>query len=107
MTRAWPIVALIRRKTRITQNQAIASRRIFCSVVSFSSGLAGFVFLVFMRHRDRSVGLHGSGVFRAGIFEQLAVGPAFANFELHKVGGINTRVTRRAEGAFGVSDRLF
>src|SRR5229473_4743672 len=43
MTRAWPIAPLMRRKTRPTQNQAMISRRIFCSVVSFSCGFFGVV----------------------------------------------------------------
>src|SRR5260221_9738967 len=38
MTRAWPMAPLMRRKTRPTQNHAMISRRIFCSVVSFSCG---------------------------------------------------------------------
>src|SRR5215467_98382 len=38
MTRAWPMAPLISRKTRPTQNHAMISRRIFCSVVSFGCG---------------------------------------------------------------------
>src|SRR5689334_18880006 len=38
MTRACPTAPLMRRKTRPTQNHAMISRRIFCSVVSFCSG---------------------------------------------------------------------
>ena len=38
ITRAWPIAPLISRKTSPTQNQAIISRRTFCSTVRFSLG---------------------------------------------------------------------
>src|SRR5215467_10253219 len=111
MTRAWPTVALIRRKTRITQNQASASRRIFCSVVRFSSDWADFPFfdlagLTFMGHRDWAVGLDWRRVLNAGIFQQLPVCAAFANFQLHEVGWINARITRRTKIAFGVVHRL-
>src|SRR6267142_2289372 len=106
MTRAWPTVPFTRRKTRATQNQAMASRRIFCCVVSFSSTFAGCARLVFMRHRDRAIGLNGCSVFQAGILKELAIRTAFANFELHEVGRINARITRRTEVALGVTDGL-
>src|SRR5215475_12153322 len=109
ITRAWPTVPLTRSRIRMTQNHAIASRRTFCCVVRFSSGLAGFVCLAglaFMRHRDRAIGLDGRGVFHAGILEQLAVGTALANFQLHEVGGINARITRRTKCPLGITDGL-
>ena len=37
MTRAWPIVPLISRKTRPTQNQAMTSRCSFCASEAFGS----------------------------------------------------------------------
>src|SRR5579859_1610033 len=107
MTRAWPIEALISKKMRMTQNHARASRRTFCSVVRWSSGFTGLEFLVFMRHRDRAVGLDGRGILHAGIFQKLAIRTALANFELHEVGEINTRITRRTKVTFGVADGLF
>src|ERR1700751_1887572 len=100
MTRAWPTVPFTRRRMRITQNQAIASRRTFCSVVRFSSGLAGLVFLAFLRHRDWAIGLYWCGIFHARFLEQLAVRAAFANFKLHEVGGIVARRTRRTKLSF-------
>src|SRR5260221_13542374 len=97
MTRAWPTVALMRRKIRMTQVHAMTSGRTFCCGVRFSSGLDFFVGLAFMRHRDWAVGLNGRGDLHTGIFEELAVCAAFANLELYAVGGINARITRPAE----------
>src|SRR5262249_49059698 len=110
MTRAWPTVPLTSTKMRMTQNHAIASRVTFCCVLRFSSDffcLSGLAGLVFMRHRDWAVGLHGSGIFHARLFQKLAVRAALANFELHKVGRINACITRRTKSALGIADGLF
>src|SRR5215813_5080462 len=110
ITRAWPTVPLTSTKMRMTQNQAMASRVTFCWVVRFSSDffcLSGLAGLVFMRHRDWAVGLYGSGTFHAGLFQKLPVRAALANFELHEVGRINARITRRTKRALGIADGLF
>ena len=60
MTRAWPIVPLISRKTRPTQNQARISLRNFVANDDLDSGDL-FFWLVFTCHR------HGYGILAHGL----------------------------------------
>src|SRR5580700_1567008 len=114
ITRAWPIVPLIRRKARPTQNQARASRctRLpmgslgssafldgFLTVSSPASLPLGFSFAsAFTFHRHW---LFDRCVFRgAAIFRFRSVSVALADFQLHEVGRIDAGITRRTELAF-------
>jgi hypothetical protein len=47
---------------------------------------------------------HRYGLFRESFSDGVPV--ALAYFELHEIGGIDARITRRAEVAFGVVDGL-
>src|SRR5579863_681029 len=105
MTRAWPIVPLISRNASATQNHAMISfwMRLFMGGLAASSFCFPLLFLsAFMFHRHRPfcldrivcVALHCAAV--------LGAAASFAHLELHQVGRIDARVTRRAEPALGV-----
>src|SRR6266436_5611064 len=120
MTRAWPIVPLIRRKASPTQNQAITSRFTRWAMGSLGSAMAllaaltvslpatlpislslGFsVASAFTFHRHRS--FEKCVVRRVSVLGIWSGSVAFANFELYEIRGIDARVTRRTELAFGV-----
>src|SRR5271167_543669 len=112
MTRAWPMVPLIRRKASPTQNQARASRCTRLPMGSFGSSVAFTVSLpaslpvrfcivsafTFHRHRlfDRYV------VRRVAVLCLRGVPVVLADFELHEVRRIDAGITRRTKLAFGV-----
>src|SRR5437762_2838012 len=103
MTRAWPIVPLMSRKTRPTQNQAIISRWIFVFTGKFASSCF-FFFSAFTFHHQRPLCGRGFNAVAWGMFAGLAVGSAFAHLQLHQIRGINARITRRTEPASGITD---
>src|SRR5208282_3658919 len=116
MTRACPMVPLIKRNTSPTQNQARASRRtrvpigslgssaFLAGVLAFSSPTSlplGFCFTsAFTFHRHRL--FHRSVVRRVAVLCVWGVAVALADFELHEIRGIDAGITRRTELAFGV-----
>src|SRR5580704_1002651 len=105
ITRAWPMVPLIRRKARPTQNQAMISRWIFVFTGRFSSSCV-FFFSAFTFHRHWALGGRGFTAVTLDSFAGLAVGSAFAHFQLHEIGRIVPRITRRTKLAFGIAEGL-
>src|SRR5580704_247069 len=111
MTRAWPMVPLIRRKASPTQNQARTSRWTRWPIGSLGSSAAllatlptslpvslaiGFsVTSAFTFHRHRSLDMRVVRYVAILLFRSAAA--ALANFELHEIGRIDARVTRRTE----------
>src|SRR5580698_4202317 len=102
ITRAWPMVPLIRRNARPTQNHARASR---CarlpkgslgSSAPFPASLPislplGFCFVsAFTFHRHRL--FHRCVVGRVAVLCLVGVAVALADFELHEVGGIDAGI---------------
>src|SRR5437763_1125072 len=109
MTRAWPMAPLISKKTRPTQNQAMTSRWIFVFTGTFASvffAFSVFSFSVFTMHHHRPFSGRGFPYHCNRSFRRFTGRIGHANFQLHKIGRINTRITRRAEPAFGISDGL-
>src|SRR5258708_13701792 len=104
MTRAWPIVPLMRRNTRPTQNHAITSRWILVFTGKLASACLVF-FSAFTFHHHRPLCGRGFVSISMGSFAGFAVGSAFAHLELHQIRGINTRITRRTKLSGGVRDR--
>src|SRR5438105_14985865 len=115
MTRAWPMAPLMSRNTRPTQNHAIISRWIFvptgtCASVFFSlSALAisALAMSSFTMHHHRPFCGRGFTVYCNRRRTRFSVGSRFADLQLHKICRVNTRITRRTEPAFGISDSLF
>src|SRR5215472_3245507 len=110
MTRAWPIAPLISRKTSPTQNQAMISRWTFVFTGRLASAFSAFfVFSLsaFTMHHHRPFSGRGFAFHCNRSFRRFAfrIGPA--HFQLHKIGRVNSRITRRTEPAFGISDGLF
>src|SRR5215470_767548 len=116
MTRAWPMVPLISRKARPTQNQAMISRRILVPTGTLASDfffLSDFSFFsAFTMHHHRPQCGHGlifycsRGFHCNRRFGRLSVGGRLAHFQLHEIGRIDARITRRTETPFGISDGL-
>src|SRR5277367_1089129 len=121
MTRAWPMVPLMSRKTRATQNQAMTSRCTrwpmgslgssgFAGALTASFALAGSVPIgfsvvsAFTFHRYRPFERTFVGSVAVLLFSEDAVG--LADFELDEIRWIDACVTRRTELAFGVVDGL-
>src|SRR5690348_8767730 len=118
MTRAWPMVPLMSKKARPTQNHARASRCVrlasgslgSAAALDFAADFADF----FSAASAAGFSLRSAFTFhRNGSFERSEVGGAAvggvrnvavaaANFQLHKISRIYARVTRRTEAAFGV-----
>src|SRR5271168_4050031 len=112
MTRAWPMVPLIRRKASPTQNQASASR---CTRLPTGSFGSSAVFAV-APPTSLPVGFcivsaftfHRHWLFKSYVVRRVAVlcvrrvSVALADFELHEIGRIDSGITRRAELAFSV-----
>src|SRR4029077_19286382 len=99
------MVPLMSRKARPTQNHAMISRWIFVFTGTFTSSCV-FFFSAFTFHRHWALG--GRGVTAVGL-DNLA-GPsalgAFAHFQLHKIGRVVPRITRRTKLAFGIAKGL-
>src|SRR5690242_15078787 len=112
MTRAWPMAPLISKKTSPTQNQAMTSRWIFVFTGTFASAFFDFsVFSVFSTsaftmHHHRPFSGRGFPFHCNRSFRGFAVGIGPANLQLHKIGRVNPRITRRTEPVFGISDGL-
>src|SRR5690242_13047984 len=110
MTRAWPMAPLISKKTSPTQNQAMTSRWIFVFTGTFASVFFAFSvssFSAFTMHHHRPFSGRGFTFHCNRSFRRFALRIGPANFQLHKIGRVNPRVTRRTEPAFGISDSLF
>src|SRR5579859_1682869 len=104
ITRAWPIVPLISKKTSATQNQAMISCCTFwptgtlrgcSSLLRFGSDF------MFHRHGMFHRALLGSAVGRA-----LRLSRAIADFQLHQVRRIDAGVAGRAVVALRIVYRL-
>src|SRR4029077_11473413 len=105
ITRAWPMVPLISRNTRATQNQAMISRGARAPTGTWGGASLLGLGAAFMFHRHgmfdwpfTSVAVHRVTCFAHN---------AFAHFQLHQVRRINARVAGRAIVALRVADRLF
>src|SRR5690349_14384091 len=109
MTRAWPMAPLISKKTSPTQNQAMTSRWIFVFTGRLASAFFVFSFSlsVFTMHHHRPFCGRGFSFYCNRRRARFSVGSRFAYFQLHKIGRVNARITRRAEPAFGIGDGLF
>src|SRR5215469_4326712 len=112
MTRAWPMAPLINRKTRPTQNQAMISRWIFVFTGRLASAFSFFVFSVFSlsgftMHHHRPFFGSSFILYCNRRYAQFSVRSGSANFQLHKIGRVNARITRRTETVFGISDGFF
>src|SRR6266849_4928325 len=103
MTRAWPIVPLISKKARPTQNHAMISRCILVFTGTLASSCF-FFFSAFTFHHHRPLSGRGFAAVAMSRFAGLAVGSAFAHLELHQIRRIDTCITRRAELAFGITE---
>src|SRR5260370_36098744 len=103
MTRAWPIVPLMSRKARPTQNQAMISRWILVFTGTFASSCLVF-FSVFTFHHHRPVCGRGFTFVERVSFDGFAVGGAFPYLKLDQVRRIDARITRGTELAFGIAD---
>src|ERR1700674_2378506 len=104
MTRACPIVPLIRRNASPTQNHAMTSRLILVFTGRFASSCVFFL-SAFTFHHHRPLcgpGLTAVALRRLGGF---AIQRAFAHLKLHQIRRVNSRIARRAKLAFGVADR--
>src|SRR5689334_14051319 len=112
MTRAWPMAPLISKKTSPTQNQAMTSRWIFVFTGTFASAFFDFsVFSLFSlsaftMHHHRPFSGPGFTFYCNRSFRRFADRIGAANFQLHKIGRVNARITRRTEPAFGIGDGL-
>src|SRR6266849_288811 len=104
MTRACPIVPLISRKARPTQNHAMISRWILVFTGKFACSCLVF-FSVFTFHHHRPLCGRGFTAVSMSSFAGFAVGSAFAHLELHQIRRIDARITRRTELAFSITDR--
>src|SRR5260370_10974073 len=104
MTRAWPIVPLMRRNTRPTQNHAITSRWILVFTGKLASACLVF-FSAFTFHHHRPLCGRGFVSISMGSFAGFAVGSAFAHLKLHQIRRIVARITRRTKLAFGITNR--
>src|SRR5712692_6059372 len=104
MTRACPIVPLISRKARPTQNHAMISRWILVFTGRFGSSCFSF-FSAFMFHHYRPLCGRGLTVIPKVRCTGFAVGRAFAHLELHEVRWIDACITRRTKLAFGITER--
>src|SRR5690349_16659433 len=110
MTRAWPMAPLISKKTSPTHNQAMTSHWIFVCTGTFASVFFAFPvssFSAFTMHHHRPFSGRGFIFYCNRSFHPFAVRIRLANFQLHKIGRVNPRITRRTEPAFGISDSLF
>src|SRR5580704_1688614 len=119
MTRACPMVPLMRRKARPTQNQAMTSRCTRWAMGSLGSSIAllaaltaslpvslpiDFSFVsTFTFHRHRS--FERCVVPRVSVLGIWSGSVALADFELHEIGRVDPGITRRTELAFGVIHR--
>src|SRR5260370_26754467 len=103
MTRAWPIVPLMSRKARPTQNQAMISRWILVFTGTFASSCLVF-FSVFTFHHHRPLCGRGFPFVANVSFGGFAVGSAFAHLELDQIRRIDARVTRCTKLAFVITD---
>src|SRR5258708_4085842 len=92
MTRAWPIVPLMSKKARPTQNHAMISRCILVFTGTFASSCF-FFFSAFTFHHRPLCGRGFTAVARSS-FAGLAVGRAFAYLELHQIRWLETCITR-------------
>src|SRR5713226_428312 len=104
MTRAWPIVPLMSRNARPTQNHAMISRWILVFTGRFASSCFCF-FSAFTFHHHRPLCGRGFIAVRMSSFAGFAVGSAFAHLKLHQIRWVETCITRRAELAFGIAER--
>src|SRR5215467_665970 len=109
MTRAWPMAPLISRKTSPTQNQAMTSRWILVFTGTVSSVFlvfSDFSLSAFTMHHHRPFSGRGFTFHCNRSLRRFAVRIGPAHFQLHKIGWVNTRITRRTEPVFGISDGL-
>src|ERR1700688_4190712 len=113
ITRAWPMVPLMSKKTSATQNHAMISRCTFWPTGTF--GCSSFILLrlasasfrlasAFMFHRNRMFRrpFFIVAVHRVTCFIRNSV----AHFQLHQVRGVHACVARRAIVASRVVHRL-
>src|SRR5271170_2246584 len=96
MTRAWPSVPLMSMKARMTQNQAMISLFTFTLMGTSGSFAEAFLFFTFV---SSAFTIHHHS------FRRFVGLGAFADFELHEVGGIDAGVAGGAERAVGITDR--
>src|SRR5258708_13718827 len=104
ITRAWPIVPLMRRKTRPTQNHAIISRWILVFTGKLASACLVF-FSAFTFHHHRPLCGRGFTSVSMGSFTGFAARGAFTHLQLHQVRRVDARITRRTKLACGITDR--
>src|ERR1700675_80445 len=117
ITRAWPMVPLISKKTSATQNHAMISRWTFCPTGTWGTAsllrLASALTSLFGSAFNSAFMFHRHGIL-VGAFTSVAIHRvtcfaarnAIAHFKLHQVRGIHARVARRAVTAFRVAHRL-
>src|SRR6266849_8050434 len=103
ITRAWPMVPLIRMNTSPTQNHAMISRWIFVPTGTCASCF--FFLSAFTFHHHRPLRGRGFTAVARRSFAGFAVKSIFAHLELHQIRRIDARITRRTELAFGITDR--
>src|SRR5215831_13189796 len=108
MTRAWPMAPLMSRKTSPTQNQAITSRWILVFTGTLASTFFVFSFSLsaFTMHHHRPFSGRGFAFHCNRSFRRFTVRIRPAYFQLHKIGRVNPRITRRTEPVFGIGDSL-
>src|ERR1700719_1202646 len=102
ITRACPMAPLMSRNTSPTQNQAMISRRTFCSTVSFSGSTFSRLAFSCFTSAFSTFTFHRYG----RRFAQLADPRALPHLKLHEVGRIVSCVTRRTKVPFGVVHRF-
>src|ERR1700684_4222092 len=107
ITRACPIVPLISRNARPTQNHAIISRWIFVPTATCVTScfllLSAFTF-----HHHRPFYCEFISGIPVQVADHTVAGPGFtgADFQLYEIRRVNARVTGGAEFPFLVIDRL-
>src|SRR6266849_6834727 len=106
ITRAWPMVPLISKKTSATQNHAMTSR---CTRWPIGTlGCASLVRLAsaFMFHRHGMLAILIFPRLAPYCFPYFATRMIFAHLQLHQVRWVHACVARRAIVALCVADRL-
>src|SRR5712664_3644108 len=104
ITRAWPMVPLISKKTSATQNHAMTSR---CTRWPIGTlGCASLVRLAsaFMFHRHGMLAILIFTRVAAHCFPYFASRMVFAHLQLHQVGWGHAGVARRARVALSGTD---
>src|SRR6266852_2739628 len=106
ITRAWPMVPLISKKTSATQNHAMTSRCTRWPIGTLGCASLPRLASAFMFHRHGMLAILIFTGVAAHCFPYFATRMIFAHLQLHQVRWVHAGVARRAIVALCVADRL-